>query len=64
MFVFVFGAHLLSAAFFTDFCRRLGIKDNEKRWMDALSNNLDAKRDRAVLCVVDSTIMFALDYCR
>jgi hypothetical protein len=33
-------------------CRRLGIKDNEKRWMDALSNNLDAKRDRAVLCAL------------
>jgi len=30
--------------------RRLRIKDNDKRWMDALANNFDAKRDRAVSC--------------
>jgi hypothetical protein len=29
----------------------LGIKNNEKRWMDALADNLDARRDRAVAYV-------------
>ena len=33
-------------------CRRLGIKDNEKRWAAALADNVDAKRDRAVVYVL------------
>ena len=42
------------------FFRRLGIKDNEKRWADALADNLDAKRDRAVMYVLLVVSLFAL----
>ena len=47
-------------AFLSNRCRRFRIKDNDKRWMDALANNIDAKRDRAVSYVIIFEVSFAV----